>query len=94
MDFDDNPDEAAFRAEARAWIAANAPQHLQDGLRSAAAQTNSSVHTPDIEGQDPVAISKSWQARKAEGGWACLHWPAKYGGRGASPMKRVIWQQE
>jgi len=26
MNFDDTPQEAAFRAEARAWIAANAPK--------------------------------------------------------------------
>ena len=28
MNFDDTPEEAAFRAEARAWIDANAPTHL------------------------------------------------------------------
>ena len=26
MNFDDTPEEAAFRAEARAWIDANAPK--------------------------------------------------------------------
>ena len=26
MNFDDTPEEAAFRAEARAWIDANAPR--------------------------------------------------------------------
>ena len=94
MDFNDNPDEAAFRAQARAWLDANAPRHLLNGLQAAVAQTTSSVHPPEIEGQDPVAISKAWQMRKAEGGWACLHWPTQYGGRGASPIERVIWQQE
>jgi acyl-CoA dehydrogenase len=94
MDFNDSPDEAAFRAEARAWIAAHAPEHLLVGLQADAARTTSSVHPPEIEGQDPVAISKAWQERKAAGGWACPHWPAQYGGRGASPMQRVIWQQE
>ena len=94
MDFNDNPDEAAFRAQARAWLDANVPRHLLNGLQAAVAQTTSSVHPPEIEGQDPVAISKAWQMRKAEGGWACLHWPTQYGGRGASPIERVIWQQE
>ena len=37
---------------------------------------------------------KAWQKKKAEGGWVCLHWPKEYGGRGASPIERVIWQQE
>lgn len=94
MDFDDSAEEAAFRAEARAWLAGNAPRDLLPGLQAAAAQTTSSVHPPEIEGRDPVAISKAWQARKAAGGWACIHWPAQHGGRGATPMQRVIWQQE
>ena len=94
MDFNDSPDEAGFRAQARAWLDANAPRHLLSGLQAAVAQTTSSVHPPEIEGEDPVAISKDWTARKAGAGWACLHWPTQYGGRGASPIERVIWQQE
>ena len=35
MDFDDTPEEAAFRAEARAWIEANAPKQLQAELELA-----------------------------------------------------------
>ena len=94
MDFDDNPEETVFRAQARAWIEANAPRDLHAGLLAAVAQTTSSVHPPEIPGHDPVEISKRWQARKALEGWACIHWPAQYGGRGASAMQRVIWQQE
>ncbi|MGN6277839.1 MAG: hypothetical protein ACTHM8_03840, partial [Sphingomonas sp.] len=32
MNFDDTPQEAAFRAEARAWIEANAPKELHEEL--------------------------------------------------------------
>jgi hypothetical protein len=32
MNFDDTPQEAAFRAEARAWIQANAPKELEAEL--------------------------------------------------------------
>ena len=39
-------------------------------------------------------MAKAWQKKKADAGWACLHWPKEYGGRGASPIERVIWQQE
>ena len=35
MNFDDTPQEAAFRAEARAWIDANAPKHLHAALAAA-----------------------------------------------------------
>jgi alkylation response protein AidB-like acyl-CoA dehydrogenase len=38
--------------------------------------------------------AKAWQKKKAEAGWACLHWPKDYGGRGATPIERVIWGQE
>ena len=33
MNFDDTPQEAAFRAEAKAWIAANAPKQYEEELR-------------------------------------------------------------
>ena len=41
-----------------------------------------------------LEVAKAWQKKKADAGWACLHWPKEYGGRGASPIERVIWQQE
>ena len=94
MDFDDSPHEASFRAQARAWLAAHAPTAFHEALAASAAQTTSSVHLPHLPGLDEVAESKAWQARKAADGWACIHWPAEYGGRSASPIERVVWQQE
>jgi hypothetical protein len=38
MTFDDSVEEAAFRAEARAWLDANAPTHLYTALVAAAAR--------------------------------------------------------
>ena len=88
MNFDDTPDEARFRAEARAWIQANAPKQLQAELELAG------FGQPALRSGDVLAASKAWQKTKSDAGWACLHWPAAYGGRGASPIERVIWQQE
>jgi alkylation response protein AidB-like acyl-CoA dehydrogenase len=88
MNFDDTPQEAAFRAEARAWIDANAPKELEAEL------SQPSVGRVKLKGTDILKASKAWQKKKAEAGWACLHWPKEYGGRGASPIERVIWQQE
>ncbi|MEK8051191.1 acyl-CoA dehydrogenase [Ideonella sp. DXS22W] len=88
MNFDDTPEEAAFRAEARAWIAANAPDNLKPQLELAG------FGQPALTSGDVIAESKAWQKKKAEAGWACLHWPKDYGGRGATPIQRVIWQQE
>jgi len=88
MDFSDSPEEAAFRAEVRAFIDANAPHYLQEDLeRSGFGNTN----TGDYDGLEEA---KKWQKAKAEHGWACLLWPQAYGGRGASPIENVIWGQE
>jgi acyl-CoA dehydrogenase len=88
MDFNDTPQEQAFREEARSWIQANAPTHLADALASS---TFGGINTGD---EDPLEAAKRWQLKKAEAGWACLQWPQAYGGRGATPMERVIWNQE
>ena len=47
-----------------------------------------------LESVNILEVAKAWQKKKADAGWACLHWPKEYGGRGASPIERVIWQQE
>ena len=48
----------------------------------------------ELEGLDEVQRAKLWQMRKYEAGWACIRWPREYGGRGASAMEQVIWNQE
>ena len=88
MNFDDTPQEAAFRAEAKAWIKANAPHEFEAELAKA------SLGRIKLQKHDIVEVAKAWQKKKAEAGWVCLHWPKEYGGRGASPVERVIWQQE
>src|ERR1700682_2109964 len=88
MNFDDTPQEAAFRAEAKAWIAANAPKQYEEDLRK------SSLGRTQLKGANILEVAKAWQKKKADAGWACLHWPKEYGGRGATPIERVIWQQE
>ncbi len=88
MNFDDTPEEAAFRAKARAWIDANAPRQFEDELRSAY------YASLGITSEDPIPHAKAWQAKKAEAGYACPSWPKEYGGGGMSPIERVIWEQE
>jgi alkylation response protein AidB-like acyl-CoA dehydrogenase len=88
MNFDDTPQEAAFRAEAREWIDANAPKEFEAEL------TKSSLGRIKLQNADIVEVAKAWQKKKSDGGWSCLHWPREYGGRGATPVERVIWHQE
>src|ERR1700761_1617707 len=87
MDFDDTPQEAEFRAIARKWIDDNAPKELKAEL------SRSSLGRIQLQRHDIVAVGKAWQKKKAEAGWACLQWPQEYGGRGATPMERGIWEQ-
>jgi alkylation response protein AidB-like acyl-CoA dehydrogenase len=88
MNFDDTPSEARFRAEVRAWIQANAPTGLRAELEQAG------YGQPPLRGGDVIQASQAWQKKKSDAGWACIHWPTEFGGRGASPIERVIWQQE
>ncbi len=83
MDFNDTPQEAAFRAEARAWLEASA-EPLAPGER----------RELFAERADVLGAAKAWQARKADAGWACITWPKEYGGRDATPIQNVIWNQE
>lgn len=78
MDFNDTPEEAAFRTEVKTWLEANAPHY------------DSSAKTE----QEVMKRAKEWQAKKADAGWACLRWPKEHGGREATPIEAVIWQQE
>jgi alkylation response protein AidB-like acyl-CoA dehydrogenase len=88
MNFDDTPQEAAFRAQARAWIDANAPKQFETELVKA------SLGRIKLQKHDIVEVAKDWQKKKSDAGWVCLHWPKEYGGRGATAIERVIWQQE
>ena len=86
MDFNDTPEEAAFRAEVRAWLEANAEPRDPD--ETAATVLSERYGTGFLE------EAKAWQEKKAEAGWACITWPPEYGGRGATPIQAVIWSQE
>jgi len=88
MNFDDTPEEAAFRAKAREWVQANAPKEYEAELSQA------SLGRITLKKGDMVEVGKAWQKKKFDAGWACLSWPKEYGGRGATPIEKVIWQQE
>src|SRR5260221_486398 len=53
MNFDDTPQEAAFRAEAKAWIAANAPKQYEEDLRK------SSLGRTQIKGANILEVAKA-----------------------------------
>jgi len=48
----------------------------------------------ELAGLDQIKAAKLWQKRKYDAGWACITWPKEFGGRGASAIEQVIWNQE
>jgi len=89
MTLTDLPVQEAFRAEARAWIRANAPWDRMGEIRRMrfAGQPFASEH-------EWLRVARDWQRKKFDAGWACLVWPREYGGRGMSPTENVIFQEE
>ncbi len=82
MDFNDSPLEAAFRADARAFLVENSA--AQEGANTG----------PDADHEAVVAASRRWQRLLAEAGWGAIMWPEQYGGRGLGPIEQVVWNEE
>jgi alkylation response protein AidB-like acyl-CoA dehydrogenase len=86
MDFEDSPEEAAFRKEVRAWLDSNAKKRT--GKRE--------IDPEDMENgaANQMAASKAWQKVKAKAGYARITWPKGMGGIGGTPMQSIIFGQE
>lgn len=83
MDFNDTAAEAAFREDVRAWLADNATPRM--------AGAPDKWKLPDTQ---RLAEAKRWQRKIYDAGWACITWPATYGGRDGTPMELAIWREE
>jgi alkylation response protein AidB-like acyl-CoA dehydrogenase len=90
MDFDDTPEEIALRAEARAWLDANAKPMDRDSIHG---MRTYRAHTEEQDAQ-LLDEARGWQRHKADAGWAAPSWPAEYGGRGLSPMLAGVFASE
>jgi len=83
MDFHFTPEQEAFRQELRAWLTTHVP--ADDGpLR----------HLQPQASDEDLTFLKDWQRTVYESGWAGVSWPQEYGGRGASLVERVIFDEE
>jgi len=91
MDFDETPEERAFRAEARAWLAAHAPRRRPDA--DPGRFYSSADASPEADAEH-VAQCKAWQAQLYEGGWAGITWPKEWGGRGGTRDQERIFAEE
>jgi alkylation response protein AidB-like acyl-CoA dehydrogenase len=78
MDLTFNERELAFRDELRGWLAEN-------------------QLTPEpAEGDEDEHYNwrRDFQRRLADDGWAAVHWPVQFGGRGASLTESAIFFEE
>jgi len=88
VDIDDTPEEAAFRAEARAWLDAHATP------KGSADDFSSGLWAGDYDEATYVARCRIWQRALYDGGWAGITWPKQFGGRGGRPIEQAIFNQE
>ena len=70
--------QKAFRAEARAWLEANAPK-----------EPFASYDT-----KEGFEQHRAWEAKMAEHGYSTITWPKALGGRGADLIEWLIWEEE
>ena len=70
------------------------PEEAEFRAEVAAWLADNHLTPEDTAGLNRVAVAKLWQKRKYDAGWACIGWDKQYGGRGATPIQRVIWSQE
>ena len=81
MDFNDTAEEAEFRSEVKAWLAAHAPAHeLPDGAV--------------LDDSEEVARGKAWQRELYDGGYAGILLPKSLGGRGGTIIEAVVFDEE
>ena len=69
-----------FRIEASAWLKGN---------QSCAPPNYGAILPPTMVEQGVV-----WQEKLFEDGWAGIHWPTDYGGKGLTPDHQAIWLEE
>jgi len=90
MDFEENPEEIAFRAEVTGWFDAHAklrvegkdPEHFMfSGDSSAEAEK---AH---------IDQAKAWQQVLFDAGWAAITWPPEWGGRGGPGWQQRIFNE-
>ena len=78
MNLDLSPDELAFQAEVRAWLAANVPKEP----------------LPSMDTAEGWALHQQWEAKLAAERLSVVSWPPEVGGRGASLIEWVIFEEE
>ncbi|HEY1369536.1 MAG TPA: acyl-CoA dehydrogenase family protein [Gaiellaceae bacterium] len=80
MNLHDTPDEAAFRAELRAWLESSLPDERRGGRGGAQRYDD--------------GFGREWSRKLYDAGYAGLTWPKEYGGAGAPYSHQAIFLEE
>jgi alkylation response protein AidB-like acyl-CoA dehydrogenase len=84
----DSPEQAAFRAEARAFLEANAEPKRERSPWEV------NFHTDEKEARRHFETGRSWQRTLFEHGFAGLTYPKELGGRGGEPWHERVYREE
>jgi alkylation response protein AidB-like acyl-CoA dehydrogenase len=87
MDFSLSPQEEAFRKEVSDWLDKNT-KDLPAWWR------NRDRIAVDSESEEFQEFSRQWHKRLYDAGFIGIAWPKEYGGRGATVMEQVIFNEE
>jgi alkylation response protein AidB-like acyl-CoA dehydrogenase len=72
------PQEESFRAAAREWLEAHAP----------------AKPLPSLDTKEGFEAHRGWEHELHAGGWAVVSWPEEYGGKSASLVEWLIFEEE
>ncbi|MFB8397023.1 acyl-CoA dehydrogenase family protein [Streptomyces yangpuensis] len=78
MDLTETAETAAFRAEARAWLADHVP----------------AAPLPSLETREGFAAHRAWEALLHADRWSVVSWPEEYGGRGVDLAHWLVFEEE
>ena len=69
-----------FKEQARTWLAAN---------KATAPKDYGAITPPDL-----INPAKEWQRRLYDSGFAGIHWPTEFGGRGLTAAHNATWMEQ
>jgi alkylation response protein AidB-like acyl-CoA dehydrogenase len=78
MDLTLSDSERAFQADVRDWLTANVPR----------------TRLPSMDSAEGFAAHQEWEAKLADARLSVVSWPEEYGGRDASLVEWVIFEEE
>jgi len=91
LDFDESPDETAFRSEVHAWLADHAKPRVAGGPSDHSYVPGERSPEADLA---HTQACKEWQHTLYDGGWAGIAWPVEAGGRGGAGWQQRIFNEE